>query len=99
MHNRKIDRTNNDLYDIAKSNDYGSQRHARAAGELAKLVKGFAPVRITFRTAAKEVNAASMLALLSLGLKCGTEIEICAEGGDEAAAVKAVAAFIANMSE
>ncbi|MFQ7502337.1 MAG: HPr family phosphocarrier protein [Alistipes finegoldii] len=29
-----------------------------------------------------------MLALLSLGLKCGTEIEICAEGGDEAAAVK-----------
>ena len=31
--------------------------------------------------------------------KCGTEIEICAEGGDEAAAVKAVAAFIANMSE
>lgn len=28
----KTDRTNNDLYDIAKSNDYGSQRHARAAG-------------------------------------------------------------------
>ena len=73
--------------------------HARPAGELAKLVKGLAPVRITFRTAAKEVNAASMLALLSLGLKCGTKIEICAEGGDEAAAVKAVAAFIANMSE
>ena len=69
--------------------------HARPAGELAKLVKGLAPVRITFRTAAKEVNAASMLALL----KCGTEIEICAEGGDGAAAVKAVAAFIANMSE
>ena len=47
--------------------------HARPAGELAKLVKGFAPVRIT--------------------------LEVCAEGGDEAAAVKAVAAFIANMSE
>ena len=73
--------------------------HARPAGELAKLIKGLAPVRITFRTAAKEVNAASMLALLSLGLKCGTEIEICAEGGDEAAAVQAVAAFIANMGE
>lgn len=72
--------------------------HARPAGELAKLVKGLAPVRITFRTAAKEVNAASMLALLSLGLKCGTEVEICAEGGS-VAAVKAVAAFIANMSE
>ena len=41
--------------------------HARPAGELAKLVKGLAPVRITFRTAAKEVNAASMLALLPKG--------------------------------
>lgn len=76
-----------------------SGMHARPAGELAKLIKGLAPVRITFRTAAKEVNAASMLALLSLGLKCGTEIEICAEGGDEAAAVQTVAAFIANMGE
>ena len=45
------------------------------------------------------MSRALRLALLSLGLKCGTEIEICAEGGDEAAAVKAVAAFIANMSE
>lgn len=73
--------------------------HARPAGELAKLIKGLAPVRITFRTAAKEVNAASMLALLSLGLKCGTEIEICAEGGDEAAAVRAVTDFIAGIRE
>ena len=73
--------------------------HARPAGELAKLVKGLAPVRITFRTAAKEVNAASMLALLSLGLKCGTEIEICAEDGDEAAAVRAVTDFIAGIRE
>ena len=38
-------------------------------------------------------------ALLSLGLKCGTEIEICAEGGDEAAAVRAVTDFIAGIRE
>lgn len=74
-----------------------SGMHARPAGELAKLIKALAPVSISFRTASREVNAASMLALLSLGLKCGTEIEICAQGGDETAAVQAVAAFIANM--
>ena len=68
--------------------------HARPAGELAKLVKGLAPVRITFRTAAKEVNAASMLALLSLGLKCGTEVEICAEGGAGAAAIACARLFV-----
>lgn len=76
-----------------------SGMHARPAGELAKLIKALAPVSISFRTASREVNAASMLALLSLGLKCGTEIEICAQGGDETAAVQAVAAFIANMQE
>ena len=41
----------------------------------------------------------SFYALLSLGLKCGTEIEICAEGGDEAAAVRAVTDFIAGIRE
>lgn len=76
-----------------------SGMHARPAGELAKLIKALAPVSISFRTASREVNAASMLALLSLGLKCGTEIEICAQGGDETAAVQAVTAFIANMQE
>ena len=73
--------------------------HARPAGELVKLIRGLAPARITLCTAAREASAVSILSLLALGLKHGTEAEVCAEGGDEAAAVKSVAAFIANMSE
>lgn len=73
--------------------------HARPAGELAKLAKGFAPARIILRTAVKEANAASVLSVLALGLKSGTEIEILADGGDEAAAVWAVREFIANIRE
>lgn len=73
--------------------------HARPAGELAKLAKGFAHARITLRTAVKEANAASVLSVLALGLKSGTEIEILADGGDEAVAVQAVREFIANIRE
>lgn len=73
--------------------------HARPAGELVKLVKSFAPARITFRTPAKEVNAASMLSILSLGLKYGADVEIRVDGGDEQAAVKAVAEFVENIRD
>jgi len=73
--------------------------HARPAGELVKLIRGLAPARITLRTAAREASAVSILSLLALGLKHGTEVEVCAEGGDEAAAVRAVTDFIAGIRE
>lgn len=41
----------------------------------------------------------SILSLLALGLKHGTEVEVCAEGGAEAAAVRAVTDFIAGIRE
>ncbi len=72
--------------------------HARPAGEFVKLVKGLAPSKITIGTDVKTVNAASMLSLLSLGLKCGTEVTLTVDGGDEDAALAAVAEFIANFS-
>ncbi len=73
--------------------------HARPAGELVKLVKGFAPSKVTFRTSVKEVNAASMLGVLSLGLKNGTEIEVCVDGGDEASVLAAVTEFLLNIKD
>lgn len=73
--------------------------HARPAGELVKLAKGFAPARITLRTDAKQASAVSILSILALGLKHGTEVSICAEGGDEAAAVQAIAEFIADIRD
>lgn len=68
--------------------------HARPVGELVKLVKTFPETKVTLSTPARTVNAASMLSILSLGLKCGTEVTVGAEGGDEAAALEAVASFI-----
>lgn len=72
--------------------------HARPAGEFVKLVKGLAPSKVTIGTDVKTVNAASMLSLLSLGLKCGTEVTLTVDGGDEEAALAAVTEFIANFS-
>ena len=50
--------------------------HARPAGELVNLVKSFAPAKVSISNGIKEVNAGSLLSILSLGLKCGTQIEI-----------------------
>ena len=72
--------------------------HARPAGEFVKLVKSLAPCKVTIGTDVKTVNAASMLSLLSLGLKCGTEVTLTVDGGDEEAALAAVTEFIANFS-
>ena len=73
--------------------------HARPAGELVALVKSFEGSAVKLATAARSVNAASMLSLLSLGLKAGTEVEITVEGGREAEALAAVKAFIDNLAD
>ena len=73
--------------------------HARPAGELVRTVKSFAGTTVTLATSARKVNAASMLSILSLGLKKGTEVEIRAEGGDEAGAVNAIVNLIQSVTE
>ena len=72
--------------------------HARPAGELVKLVKGLAG-KVMLATAVKSVNASSMLAVLSLGLKSGTEITVTADGGSEVENLKKVVDFIANIKD
>lgn len=73
--------------------------HARPAGELVKLVKSLAPTKITISNGIKTVNAASMLSILSLGLKCGSSIEICADGESETDALANVVEFIQSITE
>ena len=72
--------------------------HARPVGELVKLVKTFPGSKVTLATAARSVDAASMLSVLSLGLKHGAEVTVGVEGGDEAAVLEAVASFIAAIN-
>ena len=73
--------------------------HARPAGELVRMVKSFDGTGITLATKAKKVNAASILSVLSLGLKAGTEVEISAEGPREEEALAAVVSFLTQLSE
>lgn len=73
--------------------------HARPAGELVKLVKGFEGSTVRISTPARSVNAASMLSVLSLGIKQGTELEVSVEGGDESAVLEAVTSFIASVTD
>lgn len=72
--------------------------HARPAGELVKLAKAL-DGKVTLATAVKSVSAASMLGILSLGLKSGAEITVTAEGGSEGENLATVVDFIANIKE
>ena len=56
--------------------------HARPAGELVKLVSTFkSDVNLTVN--GRTVNAKSILAIMSLGIKASTEVEIECDGEDE----------------
>lgn len=68
--------------------------HARPVGEIVRIVKSFAGTTVSLSTGAKTVSAASILGILSLGLKAGTEVEVSAEGPQEAAAVAALVRII-----
>lgn len=74
--------------------------HARPAGDLVKLVKSFegSAVKISV-PGGRSVNAASMLSLLSLGLKSGSELEISVDGGRESEALEAVVSFLESVKD
>lgn len=61
--------------------------------QLAVLLAGEAQrwrSRVTFRHGRSAVDAADLMALLSLGVPSGSSIEICVEGPDEATAAEAI---------
>lgn len=71
--------------------------HARPASDLVKIIKDSAPAKVTLKANGKSVSGTSMLSLLTLGLKKGTELEIVAEGENEAAVAECVAGFIKDL--
>lgn len=73
--------------------------HARPAGELVKLASTFkSDVNLTAN--GRTVNAKSILAIMSLGIKASTEIEIECNGEDEEEAMnKIVEAFNNKFGE
>ncbi len=71
--------------------------HARPASDLVKMIKGFAPAKVTLKANGKSANGASIISVLALGIKNGTALEICAEGENEAQIAGETAEFIRNL--
>ena len=62
--------------------------HARPAGILVKAIaKKTSDIKIKKAGDAREVNAKSIMAVMSLGVKKGNEVIITAEGEDEEEAI------------
>lgn len=67
--------------------------HARPAGLLAKLCKGFADTTVTVVKGSTEAKATQLMKLMSLAVKNGDTVTVKAEGANEDAAIAAVQKF------
>ena len=71
--------------------------HARPASELVKEAKKYSSA-ITITKGDKSAVATKLMAVMSLGVKCGEEIMVTVEGEDEDTAVEKMKDFMeANM--
>lgn len=69
--------------------------HARPAGMLVKEASKFES-SITIESAGKIGDAKKIFSVMSLGVKCGNEITIKADGVDEAQAISAIEDFLSK---
>ena len=67
--------------------------HARPAGLLVKLAKGFSS-KITLEKNGKSCDMRKLMAVMSLGIKQGETITVRVEGEDEATAADKIATFL-----
>lgn len=72
--------------------------HARPVSALTAYVKGSGCV-VTFKTPVKSVNASSMIGVLSLGLKCGAEVEVSVDGVGEESVLDQIVTMIESIKE
>ena len=69
--------------------------HARPAGQLVKVVKGFAS-KVTLTKGEKTIDATRLMSLMGMGVKQGDALHITVEGEDEVAACEALQKFFAE---
>ncbi len=73
--------------------------HARAATKLVKCCQPF-DARVTVSRGEQQADADNIMSLLILAAPCGTELEVCTEGKEAAAAMAAIEAlFEARFEE
>ena len=72
--------------------------HARLAGNLVKLIKGFSSSVTIEKEGKPPINASALMKLMGLGVKCGDTVKFTVEGEDEEAAASALEEFMkANL--
>jgi phosphocarrier protein HPr len=71
--------------------------HARPAGAISKAAADF-DSSVSISTAVKEVDARSVLMVMSLGATAGTEVTVKAAGADAQEAVSAIAEMLAAIA-
>lgn len=76
----------------------GAGLHARPASLIAQTAMRF-KATVTVKANAKQVNAKSMLSLLSLGAKDGDEVTFAADGADAAEAVSILADLARSLKD
>lgn len=69
--------------------------HARAAAKLVELAKRYSST-ITLKKDQCEVDAKSIISVLMLAAKKGTQVNLCASGQDEKEALQALVELIEN---
>ena len=69
--------------------------HARPASIFVQTATKFKS-KIQIKAKGKTVDAKSILMIMSMGLVKGTELTVCADGPDEADAVKALQDLVAS---
>lgn len=72
--------------------------HARPAGQVAKLAKGYTDTVITISKNGSVAKASQLMKLMSLAVKQGDAVLVTAEGPREEEAIEALKAFFtANL--
>lgn len=66
--------------------------HARPAGQLAKEAKKYNS-KIVLKVNGKSAEATKLMAVMSLGARCGQTVEVDIEGADEDIAYEEIMAF------
>ncbi|WP_300328799.1 HPr family phosphocarrier protein [Fusobacterium sp.] len=73
--------------------------HTRPGNEFVGLAKTFKSVIEVENSEGKKVKGTSLLKLLSLGIKKGTQVTVYATGEDEQEAVDKLADFLVNLKD
>lgn len=72
--------------------------HARPAAELVSFVKKY-KCTVNIKSGTKVGNCSSIISVLALGIKCGTEVELVVEGENEEVALAEISEFIEKLKD